>query len=95
MTPREETPAEVFVIITIQKSLPGMTKATTMSWNLTPGPAVTREDLFRYVVDNLIPEEYRGSVVLFYSAEPLRFAHSGQPVPPVPVAAAPAAGSGS
>jgi hypothetical protein len=70
---------DIHVIITVQKSGPGGTSATTMTWNLTPGPRVNRQDLFQYVMENMVPEEWRRGVVLFYSAEPLRFAH--QPAP--------------
>jgi hypothetical protein len=75
----EAATRDIHVIITVQKSRDGMTSATTMHWTLTPDPQVNRQDLFRYVMENLVPEEHRGGVVLFYSAEPLRFAH--QPAP--------------
>ncbi len=64
---------EMFVICTVQKSpRPGMAEVNTWSARLTPGPEVDREGLFRWVMEQGIPEHMRGGTVLFYSAEPLR-----------------------
>jgi hypothetical protein len=81
---------EMFVIITVQKSRgANASEAVTMSWHLRPGPGVDREGLFRYVVEHALPEEHRGGVVLFYSAEPLQLGGvtPADAAPAVPVSA--------
>jgi hypothetical protein len=76
---------EIFVIMTVRKSRGDATETITWTATLTPGPAIDRAGLFGYVLANLLPEQYRGGVVLFYSAEPLQFADRG-PVPSPAVA---------
>jgi hypothetical protein len=78
----------VFVICTVQKSpRPNMSESFTWTGVLTPGPAVDRSDLLKFVMEQALPEQMRGGVVLFYSAEPLRFDGSAEPAQLAPAPA--------
>jgi hypothetical protein len=64
----------MLVIVTVQKSEAGVSVAETRRATVTVSPRETRDDLFRHVMEHIVPESLRGGVVLFYSAEPLRLA---------------------
>ena len=75
---------ELFVILTIQKAVSHGARAATLKWTLTPGPAVDRAGLLDYVLERLVPADFRSGVVLFYSAEPLSFAPAPRAAASVP-----------
>lgn len=67
--------AELFVVMTVQKTLPsGDLGTATWTGRVTPEPRANRQTVYEAIKEHAVPEKYpdfRDGVVLFYSAEPL------------------------
>jgi hypothetical protein len=81
---------ELFVIVTTQRPIQGGGHvATSVAGTISVKPGATRVDVYRFVMEEWLPENARGGTLLFYSAEPNAIAHLDQAAAPaVPVAGA-------
>lgn len=69
-----------FVILTGQLAQPGRAELCTTTLVATPGPEVTRSELYKWALDKL-PERFRDANTLFFSAEPEALTGSRVSVP--------------